>query len=193
MIALGLSWQDVDVPAPLSLRPAAGFGVILARQVDAATPKARLGLQARATLALPSFIPFAAAEATVPDRAHDWALQHTASLRETLERLTGACEMVLDLRQTGASPEQPRAWLQHRAARFLVPDRLAADLAPFAQQLARRQTALGATINVLIARSDQSGFAAALASACRDQGLSGWSAVLSGPWPPVSFHGMATP
>ncbi len=190
MIALGLTGHGGQVPASMTALSAGRLTLVAVERALAATARDRLVLQVQAMEALAAFLPLPVARASSVDLAHDWARAHEAEALAALERVEGNCQMVLDLRGELARTGDARSWLRHRSSMVTVPERLREHLAPMSRATGLRRSKTGAAIDLMIERRRVETFGAAVRLACDDIGLHGLSAVLVGPWPVMTFHGL---
>ena len=189
MIALGLTPSGAPAPPGLTLQSLGDLSLVLATQPQAATARDRLALQVAAASHLSAFLPLSPARPVGAETTAAWATSRLAEIRTALRALDGSCQTMIDLAPLpSAAPIAPRDWLRQRAARHTAAQRFARSLAPLARDLRTNVTAGNARIAMLVDRSGQADLARHVKICARDLAGSGWSAVLSGPWPALCFH-----
>ena len=190
MTALGLTWSGEPATPEILMRSLGRIAIVEARLPQGSSARDRLRLQVAAARAFSSFLPFAPARHVCGEAAEAWATARIDRLERTLSSLDGACEIGLDLIATRTDPPRvPREWLRHRAARLECVTRLKNALTPFARDVTACVTAQGARVVLLIDRQSRVAVERVIEEQCRILACSGWSAVLTGPWPPLSFGG----
>ena len=194
MIALGVTWPCETTLPGLALRSLGSIAIVETQNGEAEQARGRLRLQVSAASALNSFLPFAPSMRVDVSSAEAWASARIDQLENALQTLEGSCEIVIDLvPATSQAPLAPRQWLRHRAARVGCATRLKEKLAPMAREVRTTVTAQGARIALLIDRSTRDTVARGIEMQCKSLAGSGWSAVLTGPWPALSFQGADMP
>lgn len=189
MIPLGLSYRDARPTEPFSLHPVENFAIICAPHKDAATPKARLALQARIAQDLRTFLPLNTRLASSLARLCDAIENNPCGLVTALNALTDRCQMSLFVDTAKpVTSVSAGGWLRQRAALRGGLDSLFRAVAALPDIRTRHGGTLQAPrLDCLIPKTTQGPFIGQTRDLVSTYAPIGSFPILTGPWAAAAF------